>query len=233
MADRPFVQMHPRVVRWTHWLGAAWLGVMIWSGLLIYWAHDPYRIGWGDWTLFRFFPDGFYEALGLTRQLAKGLAYHLVFAWLFFLNGLAYVLYTVVSGQWRHLVPDRAGLRDTGRVLLHDLHLRRGGAPPQGRYNSVQQLSYLGVVAMGAGSLLTGLAIWKPVQLAGLLFLLGGYEAARLVHFALTVSYVVFLIVHVVQVARAGWGVFWSMVSGYGLAATPDPTVAPSAPDAP
>ena len=99
---------HPLAIRWFHWINFPVLSVMIWSGLLIYWANDVYRIGWGDRTLFRFFPEGFYSALQVDHRLAEGMAWHFAFMWLFFLNGLAYVLYTAISGEWRYLLPNRA-----------------------------------------------------------------------------------------------------------------------------
>jgi thiosulfate reductase cytochrome b subunit len=68
---------------------------------------------------------------------------------------------------------------------------------------------------MGAGSVLTGLAIYKPVQLAWLTWLLGGYEWARFWHFALVIGYVLFFLVHITQVARAGWNNFRAMIAGF------------------
>ena len=212
-----------------HWVNVPLLTVMIWSGLLIYWAHDPYRIGWGSWTLVPFFPDGVYEALGLTRQLAKGMAYHYLFAVLFTLNGVLYVLYTAVSGEWRHLVPDRRDWKEAIQVVLHDLRLRTE-APPQGRYNAAQKISYTGIIGMGAGSVLTGLAMYKPTQLAWLTALFGGYPSARAIHFILTVLYVLFFVVHLAQVVKAGWGTFWAMVMGYERIQTRE---SPSDTDAP
>ena len=236
------VQKHPRAVRWMHWINFPLLTVMIWSGLLIYWAYDPYRIGWGETTLVAFFPDGFYEALGLTRQLAKGMAYHFFFAWLFLINGVAYVLYSAVSGEWRHIVPDWQDVRESVLVVLHDLRIRKT-APPQGKYNAAQKLSYFGVVVMGAGSIATGVAIWKPTTVGWLTTLFGGYQTARTVHFVLTVLFVLFFVVHIAQVVRAGVANFWSMVVGYERAepagATADPWTASSpsgvidAPEAP
>jgi hypothetical protein len=64
---------HPRAVRWFHWIKVPLLAGMIWSGLLIYWANDVYRIGWGGLTLFHFFPNWFYDALDLRFRLAKGM----------------------------------------------------------------------------------------------------------------------------------------------------------------
>ncbi|HLA64653.1 MAG TPA: cytochrome b/b6 domain-containing protein [Rhodothermales bacterium] len=209
------VRKHPRAVRWMHWANVPFLAVMVWSGLEIYWAHDPYRIGWGDWTLFHFFPQGFYRALGLNQKLAEGMAYHFVFAWLFTLNGVAYALYTAFSGEWRHLVPRRLrDVRDALRVTLHDLRLRKE-KPRQGRYNAAQRFAYTGVVGLGVGMVLTGLAMYKPTQLAWLTALLGGYETARFLHFWTATGLVLFVLVHVLQVVRAGWSNFRSMVVGY------------------
>ena len=231
------VRKHPRAVRWMHWVNFPLLTVMVWSGLLIYWAYDPYRLGWGETTLLTFFPDGFYEALGLTRQLAKGMAYHFVFGWLFFVNGVLYVLYTALSGEWRHLVPDRHALKESVQVALHDLGLRKE-LPPQGRYNAAQRVTYSAVILMGAGAVLTGLAIWKPTTMAWLTALFGGYQTSRTIHFVLTVLFVLFFVVHIAQVARAGLANLWSMVTGYERVApahTADPfvdaPVAPATPD--
>ena len=208
---------HPRAIRWMHWINVPVLAVMIWSGLLIYWANDVYRIGFGNVTLFKFFPDAFYDFFHLDHRLAEGMAWHFLFMWFFALNGLAYVTYTAVSGEWRHLVPGRNSFREAWQVLLHDLHLTKV-EPPRRKFNGAQQFAYTGVILMGAGSLATGLAIYKPTQLAWLTALLGGYEMARWEHFWLTVGYLLFFCVHITQVIRAGWNNFRAMVTGYEVA---------------
>jgi thiosulfate reductase cytochrome b subunit len=207
---------HPRFLRWCHWLNVPLLTLMIWSGLLIYWANDVYRIGLGGVTLVHFFPDAFYHALGLEHRLAEGMAWHFTVMWLFALNGLVYVLYTALSGEWRHLLPNRRSFPEAVRVVLHDLRLSKAPLPPR-KFNGAQQLAYTTVILMGAGSLVTGLAIYKPVQFAWLTGLLGGYEWARFEHFALAGGYVLFFVVHITQVARAGWNNFRAMVTGYEL----------------
>ena len=108
---------HLLAVRWFHWINFPVLFVMIWSGLLIYWANDVYRVGWGRWTLFHFFPESFYRSLQIGGRLAEGLAWHFVFMWLFGINGVLYVLYTACSGEWRYLLPNRNTLREAFRVL--------------------------------------------------------------------------------------------------------------------
>jgi thiosulfate reductase cytochrome b subunit len=204
---------HPRVIRWLHWINAPVLAMMIYSGLMIYWANDVYRIGWRDFTLVHFFPGWFYEALNLPFRLAEGMAWHFFFMWLFALNGLAYVLYTIFSGEWRHLVPNRKSFREAIQVVLHDLHLSKV-EPPRRKFNAAQQFAYTSVIGMGAASLLTGLAIYKPVQFAWLTTLLGGYEWARWEHFWLAIGYVLFFLIHITQVIRAGWNNFRAMVVG-------------------
>jgi len=216
------VEKHPLAIRWFHWLNFPILTLMIWSGLLIYWANDVYRIGWGSTTLFKFFPDGFYKALGMPQKLAQGMNWHFALMWLFVLNGLLYVGYTLVSGEWRYLLPDRNSFREAILVTLHDLGLRKG-APPVVKYNGAQKIAYTAVVLMGVGSLLTGLAIYKPVQFAWLTRLLGGYEWAGAEHFALTIGYVLFFVVHIAQVTRAGWNNFRSMIAGFQIVDTQHP----------
>lgn len=208
------VHKHPLAIRWFHWINFPVLFVMIWSGLLIYWAYDPYKIQLGDYTLLSFFPDGFYKFLHVPRRLAEGMAWHWVFMWLFMLNGLLYVGYTFISGEWRHLVPNRNSFREAIQVTLYDLGLRKT-QPPFIKYNGAQKIAYFSIMLMGVGSVLTGFAIYKPTQFAWLTSLLGGYKAARLEHFVLTVGYVLFFFVHIGQVIRAGWQNFQSMVTGF------------------
>ena len=141
------------------------------------------------------------------------MALHFLFMWLFTINGVLYVLYTVVSGEWRELVPGRNTLREAWQVLLHDLRIRKEPLPKR-KFNGAQQLAYTGVILMGLGSLVSGIAIYKPVQFAWLVWLFGGYQGARFVHFALTVGYVLFFVVHIAQVVRAGWNNFRAMVIG-------------------
>jgi len=207
---------HPLAIRWCHWINFPILALMIWSGLWIYWAHDIYRLGVGRLTLFKFFPDGFYSVLGLSHHLAEGMAWHFFFMWFFVVNGVVYVLYTLASGEWRYLVPNRQSFREALLVTLHDLGLYKKPLP-QRKFNGAQQIAYTAVVLMGFGSMVTGLAIYKPTQFAWLDSLLGGYPAARFEHFLLAWGYVLFFLVHVSQVVRAGWNNFRSMVSGYEL----------------
>ena len=205
---------HPLAIRWFHWINFPVLLIMVWSGLLIYWANPVYRIGVGKHTLIKMtVKEPVYEKWHIAFRLGEGISLHFFFMWLFAINGIAYVLYTIFSGEWRYLVPDRRSFKEAFLVVLHDLHLRRE-APPQRKYNAAQRISYTAIIVMGLGSLLTGLAIYKPVQLAWLAWLFGGYQMARFFHFWITVGYVLFFVVHIAQVIKTGWNNFRAMIIG-------------------
>ncbi|MEO7984156.1 MAG: cytochrome b/b6 domain-containing protein [Bacteroidota bacterium] len=228
MTRKEFVKKHPLAIRWFHWINFPVLAIMIWSGLLIYWANDVYKIGFGSTTLLKFFPDSFYKALNVPYRLSEGMAYHFMFMWLFFLNGIAYVLYTAISGEWRLLLPNRRSFKEAWQVLLHDLRIRKTAPPVTGKYNAAQRIAYTAIIFMGIGSILTGLAIYKPVELGWLCSLLGGYTMARILHFALTIGYVLFFLIHIFQVIMAGWNNFRGMIAGFEVKKIEDPEPEPA-----
>ena len=212
---------HPLAIRWFHWINFPLLFAMIWSGVLIYWANPVYRIGFNRHTLLRMtLSQPAWSRLHVSFRLGEGMALHFFFMWFFAVNGLLYVAYTILSGEWRDLVPSRHSFKEAWFVLLHDLHLRKESPPPR-KYNGAQQISYTAIILMGAGSLLTGLAIYKPVQFAWLASLFGGYPMARFFHFWITVGYLVFFLIHVAQVAKTGWNNFRAMIIGYEVQEIP------------
>ncbi len=215
---KKIIRKHPLTIRWLHWINFPLLTIMAWSGLLIYWANGIYKITWGNMILFKFFPKEFYVYLGVPFHLAVGMSLHFFFMWFFAVNGLLYALYLIFSGQWRLIVPNRHSLIESMQVLLHDLHIKRG-LPPQIKYNAAQRIAYSAVIIMGLFMIVTGLAIYKPVQLNWLCAALGGYEWARAQHFIITVLFVLFFIVHIVQVILAGWNNFRGMLTGFEVVA--------------
>ena len=195
---------HSLAIRWTHWINFPLLTLMIISGLMIYWANDVYT---------PFIPEIIYKTLRLNQKLAFGMAIHFFFMWLFLINGLVYALYLIFSGGWREIIPTKISFKNALLVTLHDLGIKKN-LPAQGKFNGGQQIAYSGVVFLGFLQILTGLAIYKPVQLQSMTLLFGGYDTARLFHFVITVLFVLFFVVHLVQVIRAGWNNFRSMVTG-------------------
>ncbi|AMR30939.1 thiosulfate reductase [Mucilaginibacter sp. PAMC 26640] len=232
-------EKHSLLMRWTHWVNFPILTIMIWSGMLIYWSNDVYTLTLFGHTFFKFFPDWFNKALNIPARLHEGMAFHFLFMWFFALNGVIYVIYTIISGAWREIVPQKRSFKEAWLVLLHDLHIRKM-APPQKKYNAAQRIAYTAIIIMGFGSLFTGLAIYKPVQFNKLTWLCGGYHAARIEHFVLTLGFVFFFLIHVLQVVLAGWNNFRSVVSGFEIVETSsapgpfvkEPTaITPSTPD--
>ncbi|MCA6441653.1 MAG: cytochrome b/b6 domain-containing protein [Sediminibacterium sp.] len=210
------IHKHKLPTRWMHWINFPLLTIMIWSGILIYWANDVYSIKVGNTIIFKFFPESFYKALNIPYRLADGMAFHFSFMWLFMINGLLYVLYTGFSGEWRYLIPDKKSWKEAWLVVLHDLGIRKQ-APPQLKYNAAQRISYTIIIIMGFGSMISGFAIYKPVQLQWVTMLCGGYESARIIHFILTILFVLFFLVHIIQVIKAGWNNFRAMVVGFEI----------------
>jgi thiosulfate reductase cytochrome b subunit len=175
--------IHPRWVRVTHWVNALAMLMMIGSGWQIYDASP----------LFRFIY--FSPHLALGQWLAGALLWHFAAMWLLVINGIVYVSLGIATGRFRRkFLPIRphdvvndfvAALR--GKLAHDDLSV----------YNAVQRLLYVGVILAGVVIVLSGLSIWKPVQLKYLTALFGGYDFARYVHFFAMASIVGFLTVHV------------------------------------
>lgn len=200
-------EKHPLFVRISHWLNFPVLFVMMWSGLLIYWANDAY---WPH------LPAEFYDKLGISSRLAEGMAYHFAFMWVFAINCLIYLVYILYSGYWRHLFPNKNTPKEAFQVVLHDMKLSKY-MPPYGKFNAAQRMAYTGVIFLGLLAILSGLAIYKPVQLYFLKNALGGYKFARIIHYLVAVSFFLFFFVHVAQVIRAGWNNFRAMVAGFEI----------------
>jgi thiosulfate reductase cytochrome b subunit len=175
---------------------------------MIYWANDVYP---------PFFPDWFYEFLHLEHRLAFGMAVHFTAMWLFTLNGILYVSYLLISGEWREIVPRKNSWRDAWKVTLSELGLRKNHPPQTGRFNAAQRIAYSGIILVGIGSVFTGLSIYKPVQLHPLASAFAGYEGARFFHFAFMLLYLIFFVIHVAQVVRAGWNHFKTISLAYGF----------------
>lgn len=202
-----------------HWVNFPLLAMMTWSGLLIYWANPVYSLRIFGQEIFYFFPQGFYSSLNIPYRLAEGMQLHFFFMWLFAANGVAYVAYLFLSGEIRSLLPTPSSFTRAFRVVLFELHLSKE-KPPQGKYNDAQRIVYTLVILMGAGSVLTGIAIYKPLQASFFTAMLGGYEWARWEHFWLMILFAAFFVMHVVQVILAGWRNFQSMISGVEMIET-------------
>jgi thiosulfate reductase cytochrome b subunit len=176
--------MHPLIVRLTHWINAIAVVTMILSGWQIYNASPILPFAFPAW-------------LTLGDWLGGALQWHFAAMWLLMANGIIYLAYAVVSGRLRARflpISPHEVLRDLREALRGRL-----SHADIAHYNGVQKLFYLGVIAALILVVLSGLAIWKPVQLWWLTFAFGGFQGARLVHFLAMIAIVGFLAVHVVM----------------------------------
>lgn len=179
---QPAEVIHPVWVRVVHWVNALAMILMIMSGWQIYNASPLF-----DFT--------FSRSITLGGWLAGGLLWHFAAMWLLMVNGLVYLILGLATGRFRRkLLPLSAGgvVSDTkaaltGRLSHADLAV----------YNQVQKLLYAGIIVVGILVVLSGLSIWKPVQLQWLTALFGGYDTARYVHFFCMAAIVAFLVIHI------------------------------------
>jgi thiosulfate reductase cytochrome b subunit len=174
--------IHPAWVRITHWINVVAMFLMITSGWQIYDASP-------------LFPFRFLPAITLGGWLAGALLWHFAAMWLLVVNGIVYVTLGIATGRFRRkLFPIRPS--DVARDLAAALTFRLSHADLS-VYNAVQRLLYVGVIAAGVVAVVSGLSIWKPVQLQEITALFGGYNTARYVHFFAMTTIVGFLLVHV------------------------------------
>ena len=179
--------IQPAWVRVMHWINAVAIILMIMSGLQIYNASPLFR------------SITFSPTITLGGWLAGALLWHFAAMWLLMVNGLAYLITGFASGRFaRKLLPisPRGVISDAVAALTFKL-----SHDDLSKYNQVQKLLYTGIIAVGVVIVLSGLSIWKPVQLQYLTALFGGYDTARYVHFFCMSAIVVFLAIHVLLAA--------------------------------
>ena len=212
-AERPLVKRHHGIVRLAHWLNAIVLVGMIASGLQIYGAFshfgprgEPYPNPFDGHSL----PA--WSRLG--GWLAGGLNWHFALAWPFVITGVVYLGFLAWTGEWRALLFRPRDVGPAIQMQLNYLRLRRTH-PPQGKHTALQKGAYTLIVVLGALSVLTGFAIYKPVQLAWLTALFGGYELARYWHFWAVWIFVGFTLLHVALVFLVDPASLRAMITGW------------------
>ena len=193
-----WVKVHPAVVRITHWINALAILVMVASGWRIYNASPLFD--------FRFPPD-----FTLGGWLAGALQWHFAAMWVLVVNGLVYLAYGLASGRFRSkLLPvtPRGIARDIASALHGNL-----AHDDLTVYNMAQRAAYIAIILAAIVLVVSGLAIWKPVQLQIIASLMGGYEGARLVHFVAMATLVGIVLVHILMVILVP-RTFPSMITG-------------------
>jgi thiosulfate reductase cytochrome b subunit len=176
-------RLHPLPVRIMHWINAVAIFIMIGSGWKIY----------NDDIIFSLLR--FSDSIVIGKWAQYGLQWHFFGMWIFVLNGLAYLCYGIGTGRFRRkLFP--ISIREFFATIGEALRLRLRHDDLT-HYNAVQKLLYLGVMMVGILIVISGLALWKPVQFSELANLFGSFQNIRLVHFFCMSAIVIFIIIHV------------------------------------
>jgi thiosulfate reductase cytochrome b subunit len=200
-------KLHPLPIRVMHWINALTMIVMVTSGWGIY---DDYVIISGL---------HFSQTFRLGSWAAESLLWHFAGMWFLAINGLIYLFYGILTGRFRNkLLPIR--LREIVETVRDTLHFRIAHDDIT-HYNAVQKLLYIIVIIAGISQVVTGLAIWKPIQFSWLVALFGGFQGARLVHFWGMVVIVGFFIVHVALALLVPRTLLAMLTGGPRLAQTP------------
>lgn len=190
---------HHWVVRVTHWVNALAITLMIGSGLRIFNAYPGFARRGEPFCCYPF--EGKEIPAGLTfgGWLAGARHWHFGVMWVLVANGLVYLAWVYLHGEWRDLVPRRGDARDAVEMARFYLFVRKDH-PRQGKHNAMQKLTYFVLPWVAALTVLSGIAIWKPVELAPLTGLLGGYVWARYWHFLCMMAIVALSAAHVFMV---------------------------------
>jgi len=215
VASRPTaVRRHHAIVRISHWLTFPLIFCMVASGLQIYRAYPRFGERGGPYL-----PNVLQDAAipqwaRLGGWLAGGLQWHFLLMWPLMAVGLTYLAFLLFSGEWRKLVFRPRDVPAAIEMVKYYLRIRREH-PRQGKHNALQKGAYSFIILLGVISVLTGLAVWKPVQLSWLVFAFGGFQAARYWHFLAVWLFVGFTIVHVILVFVADPATLRAIVTGW------------------
>jgi thiosulfate reductase cytochrome b subunit len=194
-------RQQPAIIRVTHWCNVVFIVLMAGSGLQIFTAYPALGPRGAQYWWYPFQNIAPPQWLTIGGWLAGGRHWHFAIAWFFIANGLIYLTYFFASGEWRRRL-FRPG-RDMGNALrqfAYYIGIRRS-PPTADFYNGLQRFAYTGVLLLGIVMVLSGLAIYKPVQFHPLTLIFGGYDGARVVHLAGLCLLAMFVVVHVILVS--------------------------------
>ena len=204
---------HHWVVRTTHWVNVVALALMVGSGLRIFNAYPAFARKGETFCCYPWEGRPIVKSLTFGGWLAGARNWHFAAMWLLVVNGLVYVAFIYLHGEWRDLVPRRGDARDAWEMVKF-YTFRRREHPHQGKNNALQKTVYFLFPILGAIAVLTGIAIWKPVQLSWLTSIFGGYVWARYWHFVTMTALVALTIGHVFMVLSTDPYSLRSMITG-------------------
>lgn len=204
---------HHWIVRVTHWVNVVAVVIMVGSGLRIFNAYPAFARKGEIFCCYPWEGQPVPDWLTFGGWLAGARNWHFAMMWVLVVNGLIYLTFVYLHGEWRDLVPRKGDIRDSVQMLKF-YAFRRKDHPHQGKHNALQKTAYFLMPVAGAILVFTGLAIWKPVQLSWLTNFFGGYVWARYWHFLATVALVVLAVIHVFMVFAVDPYSLKSMITG-------------------
>ncbi len=204
---------HHWIVRVTHWVNVVAITIMAGSGLRIFNAYPAFARRGETFCCYPFEHKPIPPWLTFGGWLGGARHWHFAMMWVLVLNGLVYLAFVYLHGEWRDLVPRRNDPRDAWEVIKFYLFVRKRH-PHQSKHNALQKMSYFALPIVAALAVVSGIAIWKPVQLAWLTDLLGGYVWARYWHFIAMLLIVVISVIHVFMVFAVDPYSLPSMITG-------------------
>jgi Ni/Fe-hydrogenase b-type cytochrome subunit len=207
------MKRHHVVVRVTHWVNVVALTVMVGSGLRIFNAYPAFARRGETFCCYPFADKPIPGVLTFGGWLAGARNWHFAMMWVLAVNGLVYLGFIYLHGEWRDLVPRRGIFQGAWEMVKFYLTVRKDH-PRQGKHNALQRLAYFSMPLVGIMAVVTGIAIWKPVQLAGLTNALGGYVWARYLHFWAMLLLVILTVGHVFMVFTVDPYSIPSMITG-------------------
>src|SRR5689334_24616046 len=212
-APGPHSKRHHWIVRATHWVNVVALAVMVGSGLRIFNAYPMFARKGETFCCWPWEGHAIPPWLTFGGWLAGARNWHFAMMWVLAVNGAVYLAFIWLHGEWRDLAPRRGDIRDAWEMIKFYLFVRKTH-PHQGKHNALQKSVYFALPWLGVLAVLTGLAIRKPVQLAPLTGLFGGYVWARYWHFLVMLALVLLALGHVFMVFAVDPRSLVSMVTG-------------------
>lgn len=211
----------PAVIRYTHWISAITIPILIGSGIQIFFAFPSFGSKIPQHNLIKvpqqFHPlsiGSWFHAIALGRWLAGAEQWHFAFMWIFMATGIIYVAYEIGSGHCKTVLFVPRDIPGVWPMIRH--YFLFGRKPDQTeQYNPLQKLAYSATVFLGTIALLSGLVMFNPVQFSWLAWLMGGFHYARIWHFIAMCGFLAFIPGHLIMVILHGWSNLMAMVTGW------------------
>jgi Ni/Fe-hydrogenase b-type cytochrome subunit len=204
------VYEHPWAIRFTHWLSAIAVLVLVTSGLQIFIAFPSFGPKIPERDLLNV-P----KALTLGGWLGGALQWHFTFMWIFMAIGIVYVIAQFATGRFRMVLFTPKDAPGVWPMARHYFLFGPKPPPLTEPYNPLQKLAYTTTILLAALSVASGLVLYKPVQFSPLATMMGGFRLTRIWHFAAMCGLLAFIPGHLLMVVLHGWNNFAAMLTGW------------------